>query len=135
MILKYLTPKSEVDYLKSSYTTKEAFDVFKKHGYQAIPIVDKEGRYVGTFSEGDFMWNLIEEHFEGRSDLQKKKVETYVLKRDYKAVSIDASKETLIECIINQNFVPVVDARNVFIGIITRKAIIRELFEQNKERE
>ena len=32
--------------------------------------------------------------------------------------------------ILNQNFVPVVDGRNVFIGIITRKEIIKELLKQ-----
>ena len=48
------------------------------------------------------------------------------LRWDYKPVSIDADIEQLDNHILNQNFVPVVDGRNVFIGIITRKEIIKE---------
>ena len=44
--------------------------------------------------------------------------------------SIDADIAQLDKHILNQNFVPVVDGRNVFIGIITRKEIIKELLKQ-----
>ena len=48
-------------------------------------------------------------------------------RRNYPAVTIDTSMEELVERAMNQNFVPVVDDRNVFIGIITRKDIIKYL--------
>ena len=34
---------------------------------------------------------------------------------------------------MDQNFVPVVDGRNVFIGIVTRKQIIKELLRRKNE--
>ena len=52
------------------------------------------------------------------------------LRWDYISVSIDADIAQLDKHILNQNFVPVVDGRNVFIGIITRKEIIKELLKQ-----
>ena len=109
----YLIPKSEVTYIHQEDTVAQALRLIHKHGYQAVPVIDKEGHYVGTISEGDFLWNLIEEYH-----------------MDMEAVSIDADIAQLDKHILNQNFVPVVDGRNVFIGIITRKEIIKELLKQ-----
>ena len=52
-------------------------------------------------------------------------------KRDNEAVNISVSMDELVNKITNQNFVPVVDDHNVFIGIITRKDVI--LYLANKE--
>ena len=40
--------------------------------------------------------------------------------------------EDLLELVLSQNFVPVVDDMNHFIGIITRKAVISHLASQLK---
>ena len=50
--------------------------------------------------------------------------------RDIKAVTVDATLEDLKELIITQNYVPVTDDKGVFIGIVTRKAVLNELFAQ-----
>ena len=116
----YLIPKSEVTYIHQEDTVAQALRLIHKHGYQAVPVIDKEGHYVGTISEGDFLWNLIEEYHMDMEVMRKSHVESMRLRWDYKAVSIDADIAQLDKHILNQNFVPVVDGRNVFIGIITR---------------
>ena len=126
----YLIPKSEVTYIHQEDTVAQALLLIHKHGYQAVPVIDKEGHYVGTISEGDFLWNLIEEYHMDMEVMRKSHVESMRLRWDYKAVSIDADIAQLDKHILNQNFVPVVDGRNVFIGIITRKEIIKELLKQ-----
>ena len=40
------------------------------------------------------------------------------------AVTIDTTMDDLLVRVMDSNFVPVVDDRNVFMGIITRKEII-----------
>ena len=40
--------------------------------------------------------------------------------------------EDLREKVINQNFVPVVDDRNVFIGIVTRSDVIKYFVDRAK---
>ena len=51
-------------------------------------------------------------------------------KRDYKAVTVSTSMDQLIEAAMNQNFVPVVDDRGMFIGIVRRQAIIRYCYDK-----
>lgn len=51
-------------------------------------------------------------------------------KRKTAAVSADARMEDLMEKAMNQNFVPVVDDKNIFIGIVKRKDIIGYFYRQ-----
>ena len=45
-------------------------------------------------------------------------------------VKITAPMKELLLRVMEQNFVPVVDDRNSFIGIITRKDVIRYFYEK-----
>ena len=128
----YLIPKSEVTYIHQEDTVAQALRLIHKHGYQAVPVIDKEGHYVGTISEGDFLWNLIEEYHMDMEVMRKSHVESMRLRWDYKAVSIDADIAQLDKHILNQNFVPVLDEKGIFMGIITRKSIILYFAENNK---
>ena len=66
-------------------------------------------------------------------ELEKQRVNELYFRRNYPSVNVDTSMEALIERISNQNFVPVVDDRGVFIGIITRKDVITYLSTKKKE--
>lgn len=48
---------------------------------------------------------------------------------EFRPVSINASMEDLIQTAMNQNFVPVIDDKKIFIGIVTRKDIIKFCFD------
>lgn len=120
----FLTPKVEVAYLTPESTMRQALEKMEYHRYTAIPIIDDDGRYVGTITEGDLLWKL-----KNTPDLNFKNTSKILLreisrKMDNKPVYIDSNIEDLISLSINQNFVPVVDDQKVFIGIITRSDII-----------
>ena len=132
-VISLLTPKTNVAWLYEDWTIRQGLEKLRFHGYTAIPVLAKDGSYVGTVSEGDFLWNLIEEYHMDMEVMRKSHVKSMRLRWDYKPVSIDADIEQLDNHILNQNFVPVVDGRNVFIGIITRKEIIKELLKQKKD--
>lgn len=51
-------------------------------------------------------------------------------KKDNAPVAIDAKIEDLVIKSLNQNFVPVIDDQNIFIGIIKRREIIGYCFER-----
>ena len=55
-------------------------------------------------------------------------------RKDNVPVRVTTSMHELVERASTQNFVPVVDDKNAFIGIITRRAIIKycsqQLFEE-----
>ncbi len=129
----YLLPKNQVTYLSQEDLVAESLRLMNKKGFQTIPIIDGEGKYKGTISEGDFLWNLIRDFHMDLESMRMVKVSTMKRRRNYKAVSIDAEIGELSDLILDQNFVPVVDGRNVFIGIVTRKVIMKALLDKRQE--
>ena len=57
-ILFFITPKSEVAYIYDDYTMRQALEKMEYHRYSAIPIINRNGEYVGTITEGDLLWAL-----------------------------------------------------------------------------
>jgi predicted transcriptional regulator len=129
-VLFSLTPKSEVAYLYDDYSLRQALEKMEHYRYSAVPIIDRAGCYVGTLTEGDLLW-YIKDHKISDIHTTEEVPLSKVKRRWYnEPVNIDCEIEDLILTSMNQNFVPVVDGRNVFIGIITRKEIIKELLKQ-----
>ncbi len=124
-ILFYLTPKCDCAYIETTDTLRQAMEKMEYHQYSAIPILDEDGSYAGVLTEGDLLWGI-----KNKFDLDLKEAENVPItdidrRRDYTPVSIRSSMEDLINVAMNQNFVPVVDDSSKFIGIVTRKDIIK----------
>ena len=127
-ILFFLTPKSEVAYIRSDATLRQAIEKMEYHRYTAIPILDMEGRYLGTLTEGDILREIKKDYdlnYHEAEDIQITKVPR---RWKMEPVAIDCDIEDLVQASMRQNFVPVVDDQGVFIGIITRRAIIQYAF-------
>ncbi|CEP80132.1 CBS domain-containing protein [Paraclostridium sordellii] len=128
-ILFFITPKSEVEYLYDYYTIKEAINKIENNDYTSIPVINEKGQYEFTITEGDLLWK-IKSNYENKKRGDKVEViETLTIKdidkyNDYKTVSANSNMENLITLATNQNFIPVVDDQNIFIGIIKRSDII-----------
>ncbi|GAA0738040.1 CBS domain-containing protein [Clostridium oceanicum] len=125
----FLTPKSNVVHEKLKSTMRQALERMEYHRYTAIPIIDSMGKYVGTLTEGDLLWkikNTPDLNFKNTSKIYIKDVERHTYN---KPVHINAHIEDLIDLSINQNFVPVIDDNEVFIGIIKRSDIINYCYK------
>ena len=96
------------------------------HGYSAIPVIDKDGHYKGTVTEGDFLWALYNDQKPSLQKLENTPISS-IIHKQYNAVNAGAEMSEILNTATQQNFVPVVDDRDVFIGIITRKAIMQHL--------
>lgn len=123
-ILFFLTPKIEVTYIYDTFTVRQALETLRQHGYSAIPMIDKNGKYVGTVTEGDLLWYVLE-HGDNDPDNFKVKIKQIVRRTNHQAVRADKKIEELVNLVMNQNFVPVLDDDEHFIGIVTRKAIMQ----------
>jgi len=129
-ILFFLTPKSEVAYIYDDQTLRQALEIMEHHRYTAVPMISKQGKYIGTITEGDMLWGIKNEYNLSLKEAEHVPVTTIPRRSDNRPVSIDATMEDMIEKALNQNFVPVVDDQENFIGIITRKDIIRYCYGQ-----
>ncbi|MGL5244239.1 MAG: CBS domain-containing protein [Sarcina sp.] len=120
----FLTPKNEVIYENVEGTMRQVIERMEHHGYTAVPLINNEGKYVGTLTEGDLLWklkNTPELNFKNTNTVRVRDIPRRV---NHKSVCINENIESLISLAVSQNFVPVVDDDGIFIGIIKRSDII-----------
>lgn len=123
-ILFFLTPKSEVAYLYEDYSLRQAIEKMQHYRYSAVPIINRNGNYIGTITEGDLLWYLKENRLKDLYDTEDIPL-TDVERRWYnEPVNAKGEIDDLVLSCMNQNFVPVIDDNHTFIGIVTRKDIM-----------
>ena len=132
-ILFFLTPKNDVAFIYSDANLREAIDLMEAHGYSALPILTKQGRYAGTLTEGDLLWGMKKYTNLNLKEAEDIAITKIARRADYRPVSADSNMEDLMEKAMDQNFVPVIDDQENFIGIITRKDIIGYCYEKIKK--
>lgn len=123
----FLKPKVEVSYLTESCPVQKAIDDMLHSGFTAISVVDAKGKYAGTITEGDFLRLVL--HYP-KETLEQLTVGQVELRVHHRSVSIDARMEDMVDLVTAQNFVPVVDGRGIFCGIVTRRDVITYLCKQ-----
>jgi CBS-domain-containing membrane protein len=137
-IAYFLTTKSEVAYLYNDFTLRQGLEKLHQHGYAALPVLSRSNKYIGTVSEGDFLWHILTENNQDLQTVSMKNIENMKIKDILKPdkippVRITAKMEELLNRALDQNFVPVIDDRNYFIGIVTRRDIMRCICEKSEE--
>ena len=130
-IAYFLLPKSRIAYLYDDFTFRQGLEKMRNRGYTAIPVITRDGRYVGTVSEGDFLWRLLDTNDPTMRKAEELRVRD-IIGNKYPAVRITVTMDTLLESAMNQNFIPVIDDLDKFIGIVTRRDIIGYLAKENQ---
>lgn len=125
----FLIPKSEVVYLPDNSTMRQTLEKMEYHRYTAVPLIDEQGKYAGTITEGDLLWKMKNTPGLTFADTERVMIKEIPLRMINNPVRVNAEMEGLLCLAIAQNFVPVVDDSGIFIGIIRRSEII-EYFAQ-----
>ncbi len=132
-ILFFLTPKSEVAYIYDDFTVRQALEKMEYHKYSAVPIINRRGEYVGTITEGDFLWALKDRYSLNMKTAEQLLVRSIPRRMDNRPVSVNANMEDLISKAMGQNFVPVIDDNKIFIGLVRRRDIIQFCYNRYKQ--
>ena len=134
-VLFFLIPKAKVETIKDTFTLRQAVEKMNECGYAAIPIINDKGEYIETITNGDILHYLRENLKLDLYAAERVPVMAVNIKRKTKAIKVYQSMENLMEVAKTQNFVPVVDDSNHFIGMVTRGAIISYFETKLKEYE
>ena len=123
---KLIISKSKVKYLYDTDEFGQGMEILKQSGYTAIPVIRVDGTYAGTVCDKDFLLKYTDEDMKNYDGLLIKDI----IRQGWNpAINISSDINDLLLLSMEQNFVPVVDDMNVFIGIITRRDIIKFLTE------
>jgi len=122
----FLTPKAMITCLYEDFTVRQGLEKLRQHGFTAVPVISRSGRYVGTVTEGDFLWCLVDTGV-GLRGIEKLPLSSIVRPNYIPAVRITESMTHVIDQSRYQNFVPVIDDNDNLVGIVKRSDIIAYL--------
>lgn len=128
-ISAFVKPKNEVIFVYDDESVHDALQTMEKSRYTSIPIITRDGKYAGTLTEGDLLWEI-----KNTAQFNIKKAEKILVKnmhrlRDYESIHVSENIDQLIVKASNENFVPVIDDYGLFIGIVTRKTLLDYFFD------
>lgn len=129
----FLVPKGEVICLNMNASVRQALEKMEYHRHSAIPLIDNEGKYAGTLTEGDLLWAIKNTPNFSFNEMERIKISNLTRHVTNTPVPINAEIEDLLSLAITQNFIPVVDDHNIFIGIIRRRDIIEYYVKPKNE--
>ena len=129
-ILFFLTPKALCAFLYDDYTIRQALEKMEAAGYAAIPILSRRGEYRGTLTEGDVLWAMKNMCYMDMRQAEARRIMEIPHRKDNIPVRVTTSMQDLVDRATTQNFVPVVDDKEAFIGIVPRRSIIKYCQQQ-----
>ena len=129
-VLFFLKPKQEVCVLHKNYTLRQGIEKMRQYGFAAVPVIDDEGQYCGTVTEGDLLRQVLQH--ENKAEWEQIPLREAMRTDVKKPVNVMADMDELLSVAVKQNFVPVVDDRGMFIGIVTRQDIMRYFAREYK---
>lgn len=128
-ILFFLTPKCDVAFVEENDTLRNALEKMEYHRYSAIPVLSRDGRFVGTLTEGDLLFEIKNQLQLDLREAERVRVKDIAMKNHYDPVDVSSSMEGLVKLALTQNFVPVVDDLEHFIGIVRRRERMNYLYQ------
>ncbi len=129
-IMKLFTPKSKVAYLYADSTLRQSLEKMKFHGFSAIPVIRRDGTYLGTLAEGDLLAYIADNQNMHYTTVNHSCVKDIINTEYNPPVAIDESFKTIISRLAEQSFLAVTDDRGMLVGIITKRDVIRYLAER-----
>lgn len=122
----FLIPADNVATLLYNHPLEHAMLILTNVGYSKIPVLDSEDHLVGLISLADIMQGIS-----GLTGFDMKLLETLtvadVMEVKVPKMTAKDDLETLLRRSVNEPFLPYVDKDNVFLGIFTRKAILKSV--------
>lgn len=126
-IAHIMLPKVSTVHICETDSVRQGVEVFQRYGYTAIPVLSEEGRYLGSVTEGDFWRHMCRIGTTDKKEQEKYRIRD-IFRPDFcEPLLIEADAQAVVEASLKQNFIPIVDGRGYFCGIVTRQLLIRYL--------
>jgi CBS-domain-containing membrane protein len=124
-----MIPKSLVEYISDKSTVRQALEKMSFHRYTAIPVLSSDGEYVGTLRNDDILDFFLSQGSFDRVMAEDVCVTEIMVHAPQKPLLHSATLGELIECVKEHNFVPIIDDRGCFIGIVLRREVLNYLLK------
>lgn len=126
VVEELMIPAEKVAHVQIGNPLEHALLVLIESGYSSVPVLDLQYKYKGTIAKTPILKSVIGiERFETEK-LAVLKVEE-IMRTDQPTLTKNTDFLTALKIVIDHAFACVVDEEGYFIGILTRRAILKEV--------
>lgn len=125
-ISQLLIPSERVAHVQVGNSLEHALLVLTKSGYTAIPVLDSHYKLHGLLSTPIIMDSILGLERIEYEKLEHKRVEE-VMDNTIQHLNINTSLKDTIELLVDNPFLCVENNDGVFVGILTRRAVLNLL--------
>ena len=125
-IKDFIISSEKVAHVQCGNSVEHALLVLTKTGYSMIPVLDMKYRLMGLLSTRMIMESIL-----GLERIEYEKLENIkvddVMEHDVAYLKITDTFSKALELVINHAFLCVTDEEGTFMGILTRRVILKQL--------
>ena len=122
---EYLTPAEDLALVMSNHKVGRVMLLLTRNGYSRIPVMSTDKRYMGTISMADILAYQAEKVL-SEADLMELEI-IEMLNHKIEILTDDADLTEILHKIVDFPFLPVIDQQGIFLGIITRKKVLKSI--------
>lgn len=125
----FIISSEKVAHVQMGNSAEHALLVLTKTGYSAIPVLDSKYRFRGLINAQritDAILGMDHIEYERLGEIR---VEDIML-TDFPLIDVHERFQKALDLVIDQNFLCVVDEDNMFMGILTRRVVLKQLKKQ-----
>ena len=123
---EFIIPAEKVAHVQIGNNVEHALLVLTKSGYSAIPVLDAQYHFCGLLSAGMIMDSILGLERIEYEQLANKRVDE-VLDANIATLNIHENFKKALDLVIDHAFLCVVDDEERFVGIMTRRVILKQL--------
>ncbi|MDN7241420.1 cyclic-di-AMP-binding protein CbpB [Planococcus sp. N028] len=125
----YIISSEKVAHVQLGNSAEHALLVLTKTGYSAVPVLDLKYRFCGLINAQRITESILGMNHIEYERLPEIRVED-IMQTDLPLIKINDRFQRALDLLINQNFLCVVDDEGMFMGILTRRIIMKQLKKQ-----
>ncbi|AMA64101.1 MAG: cyclic-di-AMP-binding protein CbpB [Kurthia gibsonii] len=122
----FIIPAEKVAHVQIGNNAEHALLVLTKTGYSSIPVLDSSYRFHGLISIRMIMDSVLGLERIEYENLEVSNV-TEIMDRDIATLNINDNFKRALDLVINHAFLCVIDDEGTFVGIMTRRVILKQL--------
>lgn len=119
----YLIPAEQLAIFIDTHHIDHVMLLLLSNGYSRVPVITNEKKYVGTISMSDIVKYQQDEGL-AEWELGQISIRPAVSDR-VETVQVSASLTEVMHKLVDNSFLPVLTSNQDFVGIITRKAVLK----------
>lgn len=125
-ISEFIISSEKVAHVQSGNSAEHALLVLTKTGYSSIPVLDAKYHLIGLLST-----RMITESILGLERIEYERLENIkvdeIMNLNVAYLKVTDSFQRALDLVINHAFLCVVDEEDTFVGILTRRVVLKQL--------